>query len=375
MTNNNDSKELVPPSGEPWMSHGFISKIAAQVSLPYRKPKDGTRQIVRRNGTLEVRYTSTSKYGLPYGKYPRLFEMWACTMIKTGNECFDPETNTLHLGTTFREFLRMIGVNVGGKSLRTIKPQLESLFSCTYAITNNTKTQSEGVAWTVAKKWRIDWLRDEPQEHGLFENWVRLSPEYVAMLRDNPVPVDLKVISTLKKPMAIDIYWWLTKRVFNLHEPSTITWSQLYQQFGSDTRELWKFKQNFKEALADVRAVYPVKVTVGPQRVTIFPSNTSVPTVAQTRAAEKQARLARVHDSRGAAVRAADPADTGHWQKFDASYEVFTTSELFDITAAREHRDGLVSRDKCRYCRFDQRNEEHHGGVSKPIAEDVPLFD
>ena len=372
VTNNSDSKELVPPSGEPWMSHGFISKVAAQVSLPYRKPKNNIRQIVRRNGTLEVRYTANGEHGLPYGKYPRLFEMWACTMIKTGNECFNPETNTLSLGTTFREFLRLIGVNVGGKSLRTIKPQLESLFSCAYTISNNTKTRSEGMAWTVAKKWRIDWLRDEPQETGLFENWVRLSPEYVDMLRDNPVPVDFKVISALKKPMAIDIYWWLTKRVYGLHKPTTITWPQLYQQFGSDAKELWKFKQSFKDALSDVLAVYPAKVTVGPQRVTIFPSATSVPTVSQTRHAEKWERLEQLHDTRSAASKSADPEDTGHWQPFDRVYQVFTTSEKFDVTAARDHRDGLVPPSRCVYCLFDERNLASHGETAE--ARDVPLF-
>jgi len=95
------------------------------------------------------------------------------------------------------------------------------------------------------------------------DNWVRLSSEYVDMLRDNPVPVDLKVVSALKKPMAIDIYWWLTKRVYNLHEPATISWQQLYQQFGSDS-ELKDFKRKFKRALGDVLEVYQCKITVGP---------------------------------------------------------------------------------------------------------------
>ena len=94
-------KDLTLPEDEPWMSHGFISKIAAQVSLPYRKPKGGVKEIERRNGSLVVRYVSGADC-LPYGKYPRLFELWACTMIKTDDPCFDPETNTLHLGTTFR---------------------------------------------------------------------------------------------------------------------------------------------------------------------------------------------------------------------------------------------------------------------------------
>ena len=51
-------KDLTLPEDEPWMSHGFISKIAAQVSLPYRKPKGGVKEIERRNGSLVVRYVS-----------------------------------------------------------------------------------------------------------------------------------------------------------------------------------------------------------------------------------------------------------------------------------------------------------------------------
>ena len=130
-------------------------------------------------------------------------------------------------------------MNVGGKSLHTIKPQLERLFKCVYIISNNTETTSQGINFTVAEKYQIDWLRNEPQSHGLFENWVQLSQRYVDMLRDHPVPVDLKVIARLRKPMAIDVYWWPTKRVYNLRERVTITWQQLYRQFGC----LWSNKR------------------------------------------------------------------------------------------------------------------------------------
>ena len=92
MDDDTRSKDLTLPEDEPWMSHGFISKIAAQVSLPYRRPKDGVKEIERRNGSLVVRYVSGADC-LPYGKYPRLFELWACTMIKTNDPCFDPWEN------------------------------------------------------------------------------------------------------------------------------------------------------------------------------------------------------------------------------------------------------------------------------------------
>ena len=372
MVDNTPSKELSLPEDEPWMSHAFISKIAAQVNLPYRKPKDGTKEIVRRNGTLEVRYVSGAD-SLPYGKYPRLFELWACTMIKTNNPCFDPETNTIDLGSTFREFLDLIGVHIGGRQLESVKPQMERLFKCVYIISNNTESTSQGVNFTVAEKYQIDWLNPDlpPQRGRSAVNWVQLSKGYVDMLRDHPVPVDLKVISHLRKPMALDIYWWLTKRVYGLHSPATVTWPQLYQQFGSDS-ELKDFKRKFKRAMEDVLAVYPAKVTVGPQRVTIFPSATSVPTVSQTRHAEKWERLEQLHDTRSAASKSADPEDTGHWQPFDRVYQVFTTSEKFDVTAAREHRDGLVPPSRCVYCLFDERNLASHGETAE--ARDVPLF-
>lgn len=360
-------KDLTLPEDEPWMSHGFISKIAAQVSLPYRKPKGGVKEIERRNGSLVVRYVSGADC-LPYGKYPRLFELWACTMIKTDDPCFDPETNALHLGTTFREFLRLIGVNVGGKSLHTIKPQLERLFKCVYIISNNTETTSQGINFTVAEKYQIDWLRNEPQSHGLFENWVQLSQRYVDMLRDHPVPVDLKVIARLRKPMAIDVYWWLTKRVYNLRERVTITWQQLYRQFGSDS-ELKEFKRKFKLAVAEVVEVYPCRITLGPQRVTVFPNQTSVPTVTQTRAVERKRAAAPSPAPARAGESERKPRESieAHWIEIAGWGEVWMTSELFDVGPARAHLEGSVDSVSCPVCAFDERNRALHGYIQESL--------
>lgn len=55
MDDDTRSKDLTLPEDEPWMSHGFISKIAAQVSLPYRRPKDGVKEIERRMKQLRAR--------------------------------------------------------------------------------------------------------------------------------------------------------------------------------------------------------------------------------------------------------------------------------------------------------------------------------
>lgn len=52
--------------------------------------------------------------------------------------------------------------------------------------------------------------------------------------------------------------------------------------------------------------------------------------------------------------------DAGHWTSVAGYGEVFTTTELFDVTAARDHFDGTVEAGECRFCAFDARNREHH---------------
>lgn len=350
---NSAGADLVLPEDEPWMSHAFVSKLATQVSLPYRRPPDGVSRITRRNGNLTVTFSVANQSGvLPYGKYPRLWEMWACTMIKTGDECFDPDTNVLNLGTTFREFLRAIRVQVGGRQLQVIKPQLENLFDCVYSISNSDATHSSGVNFTVAEHYHIDWLSREPQDHALFSNWVKLSQGYVNKLQDSPVPVNLDVIAHLNKPMALDIYWWLVRRYAYLHSRQSISWPQLYRQFGSGAA-MRSFKQHFKRAVAEVVAAYPeAKITCGRDYVTLYPSATSVPTTSQVRHAE---RLAAKHQ-RG--------HDDGHW--FEVAYaggrgQVYGSLEDFSTVQAQAHLAGDGPVDACPVCRYDERNQPLHG--------------
>lgn len=346
------SGDLIVPGDEPWMSHAFVTKLATQVSLPYRRPKPGVSRIVRSNGNLSVTFSATNADGvLPYGKYPRLFEMWACTVVKTADPCFDPETRTIHLGTTFREFLRTIGINVGGRQLHTIKPQLERLFACTFTISNDDASHSQGVAFTVAEKWKIDWLSNEPQEHGLFQNWVRLSTGYLDKLKDRPVPVDLSIVARLRSPIALDIYWWLSRRYSYLHSKQSIKWSQLYAQFGSSA-SYRKFKQSFKIAVDEVLEVYPeARITCGKEYVTLYPSSTSVPSTSQTRHAEHLKAKAT-------------KSDDGHW--FEVAYsggrgQVYGSLDVYTTTQAQAHLDGSVPLKICPVCGYDSRNRMLHG--------------
>jgi hypothetical protein len=253
-------------------------------------------------------------------------------MVKSGDPSFNPETRTLNLGTTFRAFLRLLNLEVGGKSLKTIKPQLENLFGCSYLITHDNESQSNGAAFTVANKWQIDWLRNEPQERGLFENWVRFSQEYIDYLRDSPVPVDLSIVARLNSPMSLDAYWWLTRRYSYLHERQSITWQQLYNQFGSSDA-MKSFKQSFQRAVDEVHYVYPqANITCGRNYVTIYPSETSVATTAQTRAADLLLKQSRERSEKASAKKSKREVSEGDISKVLESIEYGD-----DFLAARRH--------------------------------------
>ena len=197
---------------------------------------------------------------------------------------------------------------------------------------------------------------------------MRLNPDYVNMLRDHPVPVDLKVIAALRKPMAIDIYWWLTKRVYGLHEPFMVTWQQLYQQFGSDS-ELKEFRRKFKVAVEEVTAVWPCKITCGPQRVTVFPTQTSVPTVAQTRAVERR-KAKEAARAQSSLSKPSPVEDGGHWIEVstqNGKCEVWWTSEAFNAADAQSHLLGWSLIDDCPVCRYDQRNRDGHESAADTL--------
>ena len=49
------------------------------------------------------------------------------------------------------------------------------------------------------------------------------------------MPLDMNTLKALKRsPLGIDLYLWLTYRVFRLDGPMWLTWPQLYKQFGVD---------------------------------------------------------------------------------------------------------------------------------------------
>ena len=59
--------------------------------------------------------------------------------------------------------------------------------------------------------------------------------DFMRTLINHPVPIDMNTLTALKRySLGIDLYLWLSYRIFSLRVPLQLSWRQLYLQFGTD---------------------------------------------------------------------------------------------------------------------------------------------
>lgn len=288
--------DLVNRNAHEANSLGFSSWIFTQVSLPYQDPgKHGSKAWVRRNGDITMTLTpavSVDDNGdvsleYPFGKYPRLILPWITTQVVRCQADIDNDgTLTLPVADSLRAFMVEIGQSWGGKSGRIVRDQTRRLLSSSISVSQRITAlpgKDERVRMrqmNVADSFALWWGRDAGLEDDgsvpLWGNEVCLSAPFVQSVLSNPIPTDLRALKLLSDKggsMAMDIYSWMSYRLYTARKPSLITWETLASQFGSRTKETWKFKQQFVAKLDVVKLVYrSARFSVQDEGLLIFPS-------------------------------------------------------------------------------------------------------
>lgn len=261
-------------------SLNYAARLWAQLSLPYRDPGD-TPEWVRRNGSITLRIApgmvtsqdGTRKRAYPFGVIPRYLMTWMTT------EAVRTRSRTLDLGDSLSHFLGKLGMNASGASGRRMMEQLRRL---TVSTMNIEDLRSEKDRWAVSGAnfnvtsrydlWfsRQDTLGQQP----LLGSTITLSEDFYQSVIEAPVPLRPEALRALSgSPMRLDLYTWLIYRLFNLQRPSTVSWSQLANQFGSDYAVQRQFKAAFEKNLREVRILYPqANLTVMNSGLRLMPS-------------------------------------------------------------------------------------------------------
>ncbi|WP_247870786.1 replication protein RepA [Azospirillum sp. TSO5] len=258
------------------------------LSFPHRKLKSDDEVWVRSTGPFSLliepgavaKGRKVVRLGVPYGSRARLIMLYLQTQaLRTRS----PE---VEIGSSMHDWLDRMGVPIGGTSYKDVREQAARISRCKLSFQWSGENE-DGVKWSgfendsIVKggmSFQIDHDKD-PRQPRLWEDTVRLSESFYKALEAHPVPVwepALRQISN--QSAAIDVYIWLAYRLRVIDKPKTISWADLWQQFGPNYSRLRAFRENFLTTLKDVLAVYPeAKVEATEQGLKLFRSPPAVP--------------------------------------------------------------------------------------------------
>ena len=96
----------------------------------------------------------------------------------------------------------------------------------------------------------------------------------------HPVPIDMNTLAALKRcALGLDLYLWLTYRMFTLRAPLRLTWKHLYRQFGlhpskaNDKNTIQNFRRQALRELKKIQLAWQeLNYTTAPGVLILHPS-------------------------------------------------------------------------------------------------------
>ena len=253
---------------------GFLGRTMALCSLPRSNP--GNRlQYKRVNGPFTLGMIAGLNNKLPFGTNPRLILSWLCTeVVRTGSR-------EIVLGRSLSAFMRKLGIaSTDGRGQARLRNQMDRLFNCSVSMIYKDEHGKATVNSLIALRTEFWWNPKRPDQAGLWESKVRLSESFFNEIVSHPVPLDLTTLKVLKRsPLGLDLYLWLTYRIFALTTPQRLSWQQMYRQFGahpdkaSDKRTVDNFRTKCLRELKKIKLAWPdLNYTTPPGLLILHPS-------------------------------------------------------------------------------------------------------
>lgn len=242
---------------------GYMTALLATCSLPRTDPGEA-HQYVRQNGPFRLHLSRTGDELLPFGILPRLLLAWVCTeVVRTGSP-------KLFLGPSVAAFMRELGVqssDSGGRyGIRTrVRDQMHRLFGAGLRVEYESEVElrTRSVRGPIVEETDLWW---QPRQFKKVESWrstVVLGSKFFSEIVGHPVPIDLGVLRAMKRSsLGVDLYLWLTYRLFRLERPLVLPWPQLYRQFAPEPERrtvsaVNAFRSRVLRELVKLQAAWP----------------------------------------------------------------------------------------------------------------------
>ena len=258
---------------------GFISRMMAICSLPRTNP--GNRlQYKRVNGPFKLIMIAGGDNKLPYGNFPRLILAWVCT------EAVRTQSRTLILGPSLANFMKILGVysSGGGNVGIKLRNQMRRLFGCTITLIYKEGNEEQFVNSPIAARGKYWWNPDNNSAPPGWNSTIVLGEDLFNEIINHPVPLDMNTLKALKRcSLGLDLYLWLTYRVFALQRPLRLSWRQLYRQFDANPaktphkRAVQDFRRKVLRELKKINLAWTgLNYTTAPGVLILHPSTPSI---------------------------------------------------------------------------------------------------
>jgi replication initiator protein len=258
---------------------GFIYSGLCQAALPHKRlPSTTAWQITSDHITLVVDPGSKPGFnntpepvGVPYGSRARLI------MLYLQSEAIRTSSRQVHLGRSMREWLKKMGVPIGGKSMQLIRDQAERISWCRLSFNFSANRGTQVRHRTIVDDAMFLDSNDGVQG-SLFLETAKLSEFFFEELQRHSVPLEDAAIRAISNnSMALDLYAWLAFRLHALKASTPISWAALKGQFGSGFKSMHHFEAYFCDNLKLALAVYrDARLEVTERGVTLMPSRPPV---------------------------------------------------------------------------------------------------
>ena len=258
------SRDVLEAKGDDPQNLRHIHSVLALCGLPYtKKPIEertyqsdqGRMKLLIKAGELLSPNGEWVPQPLPYGSRARLLLLHLCS------EAIRQKSPTINIEDSLTAFLNKMGFDASGGprgNLTSFKQQVNALAACNMKIG---MTDGAGHATTINTQpfSSLDvWFPQSPDQKMLWPSTITFSRDFYDTLSKHALPVNVHAIKAFSgSPRKIDIYYWLSHRIYGLTDPLTISWGALKAQFGDGYSRERDFRAKFAEELKHISEVFP----------------------------------------------------------------------------------------------------------------------
>ena len=241
----------------------FSSRPFVVNSFPAKRISGSTWKRTNGNSTLTISVPEGEV--IPFGMMDRLVPIFLAT------RAVQTKARTIEFDSA-KEILDFFGMAHDGPSYRRLTQSLNRVFNASVFFTVESKTHSSKARFNFLSGLSL-WKKDSESPR-LFRNQIVLSADFFEEIIKHPIPLDLAIVRLLRsKPFTLDLYMFLSYRVWGIKKTLRITLAELAHALGSRAygTNPTVFRKRFRAALDLIVKLTEMNVRVEGETLILAP--------------------------------------------------------------------------------------------------------